>query len=245
MPGARKDGLPGAAVLKPLPLTSILSRLPASPTPAVKVLAYLTMPVDPSSDRPHLQAAHMRATKAALLDADALAALVGLLAGPLSRHPDMAEEDRLAVQLVLTFMRNLLAVPEEQGAGAPLQVGPRALASRRSPRCRRTWRPACSPDAGCRAHLTGRLAPCVRSARLAAGATVVGAVRVGRAGPAAQPGAARGRAAAEAGRAAHGGRAAGGGPRAAGRLAAGLPALARQSCCLLALATAHPPAEPC
>lgn len=87
------------------------------------MLTFLTMPVDPHSDRPALQAAHMRSVKEALLDADALASLLGLLAGPLSRHPAMAEEDRLAVQLVLTFVRNLLAVPEAADSRSSLQVG--------------------------------------------------------------------------------------------------------------------------
>ena len=54
----------------------------------------------------------MQATVSALLQQRALGAVLGLVAEPLSRHPRMRSEDAGAVQLVLTFLRNLLAVPE-------------------------------------------------------------------------------------------------------------------------------------
>ena len=41
----------------------------------------------------------------AFLAQDALAAVVGLLAEPLSRHPRMSDADTALVQLVITFLR--------------------------------------------------------------------------------------------------------------------------------------------
>ncbi len=43
---------------------------------------------------------------------DALAAVAGLLAEPLSRHPRMSASEAALVQLVITFLRNLAAVPD-------------------------------------------------------------------------------------------------------------------------------------
>ena len=65
--------------------------------------------------------------KEACLDADVVAVLMGLAAGPLSRHPRMTVEDYQTVQLLLTFMRNLLVVPDPPkqtaiGKQARLQV---------------------------------------------------------------------------------------------------------------------------
>lgn len=37
---------------------------------------------------------------------------MGLAAGPLSRHPRMADEDHQALQLLLTFVRNLVSIPD-------------------------------------------------------------------------------------------------------------------------------------
>ena len=43
----------------------------------------------------------------------AVQVIVSLVAGPLSRHPRMSQQDSSTVQLVLSFFRNLLEVPDE------------------------------------------------------------------------------------------------------------------------------------
>jgi hypothetical protein len=47
---------------------------------------------------------------------DVLAALMGLAAGPLSRHPRMSDEDHQSLQLLLTFIRNLVSIPDPPAA---------------------------------------------------------------------------------------------------------------------------------
>ncbi len=59
-----------------------------------------------------LQAEYMQLVKEAFMEKDAMAVIVGLVAEPLSRHPRMTEADGLIVQLVITFIRNLLTVPD-------------------------------------------------------------------------------------------------------------------------------------
>lgn len=49
---------------------------------------------------------------------DVLAALMTLSAGPLSRHPRMSEEDHHMLQLLLTFFRNLVSIPDPPVAAA-------------------------------------------------------------------------------------------------------------------------------
>lgn len=62
--------------------------------------------------------------KEATLEQDAMAVVVGLLAAPLGRHPRMSEDDQLLVQLVLTFFRNLLCIPDPGASnGGAAQVG--------------------------------------------------------------------------------------------------------------------------
>ncbi|KAI8471860.1 MAG: timeless protein-domain-containing protein [Monoraphidium minutum] len=78
----------------------------------LKVLTFLTMPVDGYTEDPALQLQYLRDVKEAALQRDALAAIVGLSAGPLSRHPRMSDDDHMTVQLVITFVRNLLAIPD-------------------------------------------------------------------------------------------------------------------------------------
>ncbi len=39
---------------------------------------------------------------------------MSLVTGPLSKHPRMTQQDAATVQLVLSFFRNLLAVPDEE-----------------------------------------------------------------------------------------------------------------------------------
>lgn len=83
---------------------------------ALKVLTLMTMPVDPSSDNPVLQVKVMQDVKEAVLgQKEAIPLIVGLLAEPLEHHETrrMKQEDHLMAQLVLTFFRNLLCIPDE------------------------------------------------------------------------------------------------------------------------------------
>lgn len=54
--------------------------------------------------------------KRVCLSKDVLAALMSLSAGPLSRHPRMSEEDHQTLQLLLTFFRNLVSIPDPPAA---------------------------------------------------------------------------------------------------------------------------------
>ena len=62
--------------------------------------------------RDMMQAEYMQLVKEAFMEKDAMAVIVGLVAEPLSRHPRMSEADGLIVQLVITFVRNLLVIPD-------------------------------------------------------------------------------------------------------------------------------------
>ena len=77
---------------------------------ALKILTFLTMPVDPTSDLLHTQCKYLMRIKECFLANDALAVIVGLLSRPLARYPRLSEKDILVVQLVLTFIRNLLCI---------------------------------------------------------------------------------------------------------------------------------------
>lgn len=59
---------------------------------------------------------------------DAMAVIVGLVAEPLSRHPRMTEADGLVVQLVITFFRNLLTIPDRAATGG-LHLVPSAFST--------------------------------------------------------------------------------------------------------------------
>ena len=52
--------------------------------------------------------------KDAFLAQDALVVIVSLVAQPLTRHAEglMTERDTLIVQLVITFLRNLIVIPD-------------------------------------------------------------------------------------------------------------------------------------
>jgi len=63
---------------------------------------------EPNTERPSQQATHMQQVCEAFLAQDALAVIVGMLAEPLSRHPKMTDKDTALVELVITFLRNLL-----------------------------------------------------------------------------------------------------------------------------------------
>ena len=64
----------------------------------------------------------MQLVKEAFMEKDAMAVIVGLVAEPLSRHPRMTEADGLIVQLIITFMRNLLAVPDRAATAGVLFI---------------------------------------------------------------------------------------------------------------------------
>lgn len=60
---------------------------------------------------------------------DALFLIVSLVEEPLQRHPRMSESDTLMVQLVVAFLRNIIAIPDKAKAtgNGPLgrnEVGP-------------------------------------------------------------------------------------------------------------------------
>ncbi|KAM0861691.1 hypothetical protein ACQ4PT_045741 [Festuca glaucescens] len=83
-------------------------------TTAVKVLVFLTMPVEPSSEDVAQQIEYLWDLKAALTRNVAIAVIVSLLEDPLDHleTTSFTEDDWKLVQLVLTLFRNLLAVQE-------------------------------------------------------------------------------------------------------------------------------------
>jgi hypothetical protein len=81
---------------------------PSHVTCAVKVLTFLTMPVDSTSAHPQKQAELQRRVKEAFLAVDAVAVVVALLADPLARHPRMSEKvgaGRVPYHVWLTLSR--------------------------------------------------------------------------------------------------------------------------------------------
>ncbi|XP_073109120.1 uncharacterized protein [Elaeis guineensis] len=81
---------------------------------AVKILVFLTMPIDPSSDDIAQQIEYLWELKAAMTRNVTLAVIVSLLEDPLEHLERNAftEDDWKLVQLVLTLFRNLLAIQE-------------------------------------------------------------------------------------------------------------------------------------
>ncbi|CAL4901739.1 unnamed protein product [Urochloa decumbens] len=81
---------------------------------AVKVLVFLTMPVEPSSDDVAQQIEYLWDLKAALTRNVAMTVIVSLLEDPLDRleRTLFTEDDWKLVQLVLTLFRNILAIQE-------------------------------------------------------------------------------------------------------------------------------------
>lgn len=82
-------------------------------TPAVKVCTLLSMP--PEQDRAVSELASSVRAAAAVREAftvpDALGVVIGLLEAPLSAGRRIQEEGTSLIQLVLTFLRNLVATP--------------------------------------------------------------------------------------------------------------------------------------
>lgn len=89
---------------------------------ALRLATLMSLPPEPGlpRDAAARQASAAAVVRRAVVEADgALGTLVGLAAGPLSRHPRMTERDAQTLQLVLTFLRNLLALPDKaRGAGS-------------------------------------------------------------------------------------------------------------------------------
>ncbi|CAN8244514.1 unnamed protein product [Cochlearia groenlandica] len=79
---------------------------------AVKVLVFLTMPIDPSSDDIPQQLEYLWGLKSAITFSNIVAVIVSLLETPLENLESdvFNEEDWKLVQLVLTLFRNLLAI---------------------------------------------------------------------------------------------------------------------------------------
>ncbi|KAH9307878.1 hypothetical protein KI387_035789, partial [Taxus chinensis] len=80
----------------------------------VKVVVFLTMPIDPSSDDVSLQMEYLWSFKELFSRNDSIAVIVSLLEEPLERLECGAftEDDWKVIQLVFTLFRNLLAVQD-------------------------------------------------------------------------------------------------------------------------------------
>ena len=63
----------------------------------------------------------MQQVKEAFLSQDALAIVVALVVEPLSQVTRMCEEDAQLVQLIITFVRNLLSIPDPSITAGRLQ----------------------------------------------------------------------------------------------------------------------------
>lgn len=81
---------------------------------AVKVMVFLTMPIDPSSIDIPQQLEYLRQFKAAVLEDDAIGVIVSHLQDPLEHMESgtLTDMDGKMFQLVLTLIRNLLAVDD-------------------------------------------------------------------------------------------------------------------------------------
>ncbi|KAE8733890.1 Timeless family protein, putative isoform 2 [Hibiscus syriacus] len=99
---------------------------------AVKVLVFLSMPIEPSSSDIPQQMEYLWNMKFSVTSSDAVAVIVSLLEGPLENlECEMfSEDDWKLLQLVLTFFRNILAIqdiPSLQKAGQFLSLRDRFL----------------------------------------------------------------------------------------------------------------------
>ncbi|XP_010059979.2 topoisomerase 1-associated factor 1 isoform X2 [Eucalyptus grandis] len=80
----------------------------------VKVLVFLTMPIEPTSSGIHLQIEYLWDLKSAITMSDTVAVIISLLESPLENLESevFTEDDWKLVQLVLTLFRNLLAIQD-------------------------------------------------------------------------------------------------------------------------------------
>uniref|UniRef100_A0A7S3UDF9 DEK-C domain-containing protein n=1 Tax=Picocystis salinarum TaxID=88271 RepID=A0A7S3UDF9_9CHLO len=83
---------------------------------ALKIMVFLTMPLDPHSEEINKQAEHLKQLKEAMVEEDVIAIVTSMLHEPLSKHPKMKENDAMIVQLVLAFFRNLLCIADAERA---------------------------------------------------------------------------------------------------------------------------------
>ena len=83
---------------------------------ALKIMVFLTMPLDPHSEEINKQAEHLKQLKDAMVEEDVVAIVTSMLHEPLSKHPKMKENDAMIVQLVLAFFRNLLCIADAERA---------------------------------------------------------------------------------------------------------------------------------
>ncbi|XP_057950492.1 uncharacterized protein LOC131145435 isoform X2 [Malania oleifera] len=81
---------------------------------AVKVLVFLTMPIEPPSTDIPQQIEYLWGLKSAFTCSDTIAVIVSLLEGPLEnlQQETFTEDDWKLVQLVLTLFRNVLAIQD-------------------------------------------------------------------------------------------------------------------------------------
>uniref|UniRef100_A0A803PQ24 Timeless N-terminal domain-containing protein n=1 Tax=Cannabis sativa TaxID=3483 RepID=A0A803PQ24_CANSA len=81
---------------------------------AVKILVFLTMPIEPSSNDIAQQIEYLWGLKSSVMFGDIIAVIVSLLENPLVNLEGDAftEDDWKLVQLILTLFRNLLAIQE-------------------------------------------------------------------------------------------------------------------------------------
>ncbi|WCJ36759.1 timeless family protein [Euphorbia peplus] len=81
---------------------------------AVKVLVFLTMPIEPSSHDIAQQTEYLWYLKSAITSSDAVGVIVSLLEGPLENldRESFNEDDWKLVQLLLTLFRNILAIQD-------------------------------------------------------------------------------------------------------------------------------------
>ncbi|CAM6071738.1 unnamed protein product [Sphagnum tenellum] len=81
---------------------------------AVKVMVFMTMPVEPSTSNIPQQLEYLQTFKAAALEGDAIGVIVSHLQQPLEHMESgsLTDMDGKVFQLMLTFIRNLLAVDD-------------------------------------------------------------------------------------------------------------------------------------
>lgn len=72
----------------------------------------MTMPPKPGTKVNKATLEVMHACKAAVIDADTLAVFTSLCHTPLATFPNLGEEEAKVLQLFLTFVRNMMAIPD-------------------------------------------------------------------------------------------------------------------------------------
>ena len=65
------------------------------------------------------QVEYMAQVREAFMSEDTMTVLMALVAEPLAACPRMREQDVLLVQLVVTFLRNLLCIPDGTATAGP------------------------------------------------------------------------------------------------------------------------------